>query len=69
MEESEKEFEKNPSKEKFFYEIKRKCESEQPTIGESWLVQCLTHPSNKIALMGQSIAKELISSKSIAFLQ
>jgi len=59
-----KEFEKNPTKDKLLMEIKKKSESDHPRAGDSWLVQCLTHSSNKIAHLSQSIAKEILSPRS-----
>jgi len=60
-----KEFEKNPTKDKLLMEIKKKSESDHPRAGDSWLVQCLTHSSNKIAHLSQSIAKEILSPRTM----
>jgi len=51
------------SKDRIMTEINKKNNAENAIVENNWLVNCLTHPSNKVNLAGQAIARDLISPK------
>jgi len=55
------------TREKLLSEAQKKGESEEISVGDNWLVKCLSHPSNRIVSISQSIIKELTCQKSIFF--